>query len=153
MLRQVQQDKFPDDIQALQRGKKLPRESRILEFRPVLNEDGLLRVGGRLAHADLPMQSKHPVLLAEHHITQCLLKNYHEQLLHQGVEIVLARVRQEYWVLQGRRLLRKIKHACVTCRRYDAKAADETSTDLPKNKYKVEMVTDNFVAIELVPCT
>ena len=106
LLRQVQHNKFPDDIEALQRGKKLPRESRLLKFRPSLDEDGLLCVGGRLAHANLPMHSKHPVLLAEHHIThskhtvllaehhithskhsvlltehhitQCLLKNYNE---------------------------------------------------------------------------
>ena len=50
------------------------------------------------------------------------------------MEIVLARIRQDYWVLQGRCLLRKIKHACVTCRRYDAKAADEISTDLPEDR-------------------
>ena len=65
LLRQVKQDKFSGEIRALQSGKKLPRQSRILEFRPVLDEDGLLHVGGRLAHPDLSMHSKHLFLLVD----------------------------------------------------------------------------------------
>jgi len=66
-IKEVQSDCFRAELQALQRGCPLPRESRVARFNPLL-EDGLLRIGGRLQFADLPRKQMHPILLyGSHH--------------------------------------------------------------------------------------
>ena len=52
---------------------------------PFLDEQGILRVGGQLRHADLHHHIKHPAVLpATSHITRWLIKHYHYQVQHQG---------------------------------------------------------------------
>ena len=134
LYRMVQKDVFPEELGCLQAGGKIPTTSRLYQFKPRLDNDGLIRVGGRLDRSDLPEATKHLVLLAGHHLTNAMLRDCHVQSLHQGVETVLASVREKFCIIGDRRLLRNIKHHCVKCRRYDARPADEESTDLPADR-------------------
>ena len=134
LYRMVQKDVFPEELACLQAGGKIPTTSRLYQFKPRLDNDGLIRVGGRLDRSDLPEATKHPILLAGHHLTNAMLRDCHVQSLHQGVETVLASVREKFCIIGDRRLLRNIKHHCVKCRRYDARPADEESTDLPADR-------------------
>ena len=134
LYRMVQKDVFPEELACLQAGGKIPTTSCLYQFKPRLDNEGLIRVGGRLDRSDLPEATKHPVLLAGHHLTNAMLRDCHVQSLHQGVETVLASVREKFCIIGDRRLLRNIKHHCVKCRRYDARPADEESTDLPADR-------------------
>ena len=134
LLRIIQKDNFPEELDDLTKQKPVSRTSRLFPFRPFLDEAGLIRAGGRLERSELPQPAKHPVILSSHHLSQCLLRQYHIDSLHQGVEAVLAAVRQLYCVIGDRRLVRTIKSRCVKCRRYDAKPGDEPSTDLPADR-------------------
>ena len=67
ILQQLQLQEFGEEIIALQRKQPLPRRSLINGLAPFLGDDGLLRLGGRLRHADLPLDAKHPALLPRHH--------------------------------------------------------------------------------------
>ena len=58
-------------------------------------EDGLLRVCGRLASAPVPYEKKHPIILPyKHHVTDLIIKQYHESLGHIGQECVLSSLRE-----------------------------------------------------------
>ncbi|XP_065197611.1 uncharacterized protein LOC135829132 [Sycon ciliatum] len=92
-----------------------------------------MRVGGRLASGDLTYGAKHSVLLAKHHVAEMLLRHLLKSL-HQGVKSVLALARQQYWIIGDRRALRSVKSKCVICRRQDARAADEVSAPLPRDR-------------------
>ena len=60
------------------------------QVNPLLRED-LLRVGGRLANAPVPYEKKHPIILPyKHHVTDLIIKQYHESLGHMGQECVLS---------------------------------------------------------------
>lgn len=53
---------------------------------------GLIRVGGRLRHAEhIDMNTLHPIVLDPHqHLTKFLIKEYDANLLHPGPVRVLA---------------------------------------------------------------
>jgi hypothetical protein len=71
-------------------------------IRPFL-EDGLIRIRGRLQYADLPRMQIHPILLhGSHHFTVLLIRQTHLRLHHLGVRIVLAELRDEFWILPAR---------------------------------------------------
>lgn len=73
--RMVQQDSFFQEYQALQQGKQLQSRSQLLTLNPFLDEDRVIRVGGRLRHADVPDSQKHSIVLpTKHHITEIILR-------------------------------------------------------------------------------
>ena len=68
-----------------------------------MDEQGTLRVGGRLDRAELSYDAAHPmILLKKHHITQLIVADLHNRCRHAGVNHVLAQVRNRYWVIDGR---------------------------------------------------
>lgn len=61
--------------------------SSILHVRlnPYLDDDGMIRVGGRLRRTTLPDKETHPLLLpGNHHVTKLLVRHVQESVKHQG---------------------------------------------------------------------
>ncbi|XP_067658347.1 uncharacterized protein [Haliotis asinina] len=87
LFRKVQCDSFPEELNALQSHKKLPTDSRLAQLDPVYDtENNVIRVGGRLWRAEsLSCDAQHPVVLDPHHqISQLIIKDFDERLLHYG---------------------------------------------------------------------
>jgi len=63
-LTYIQRKSFPIEQKSLRTGKPLSFKSGLISLNPFLDEDKLIRVGRRLAHAPLPLCAKHPILLA-----------------------------------------------------------------------------------------
>ena len=102
---------------------------------PMKDEDGLLRIDGRLRHADIPYESKHPVILPkEHPITELVVRAVHEQLGHgSGVEHTLSELRSRFWVIKGRAVVRKILNQCQVCKkRFTANPVGQMMAPLPR---------------------
>lgn len=59
----MQEDSFPIEVQALQKGLPLPSTSPVLRLCPFMDEDGLLRVGGQLQELHAEQDIRHPILL------------------------------------------------------------------------------------------
>ena len=75
------------------RKNEVTKTSSLYRLDPFVDR-GLLRVGGRLNHADIPEESKHPViLLRKSHVTMLIIRHTHEQLGHAGRGHVLAKLR------------------------------------------------------------
>jgi hypothetical protein len=69
----IQSREFADEIRCIQKNKKLKCQ-RLAKLDPFIDENGLLRVGGRLKHSLLAYESKFPILLPEkHHITKWII--------------------------------------------------------------------------------
>ncbi|XP_021961694.1 uncharacterized protein LOC110857403 [Folsomia candida] len=63
----AQEEEFASDLLQLRTKGKLPNKSSLLSLNPFLDKDNILRVGGRLRHASIPVHQKHPILLPPHH--------------------------------------------------------------------------------------
>ncbi|KAE8291618.1 hypothetical protein D5F01_LYC08974 [Larimichthys crocea] len=59
----VQREAFAEEIQGLRHGKELAKSSKLHKLNPFIDEQGTLRVGGRLRNADLHHHIKHPAVL------------------------------------------------------------------------------------------
>ncbi|XP_011688864.1 PREDICTED: uncharacterized protein LOC105450629 [Wasmannia auropunctata] len=62
-IKQAQQEAFPDVLMALKTGRSISVWSPLRGLHPTLDEEDLLRVGGRLQSALLPFSERHPLLL------------------------------------------------------------------------------------------
>lgn len=134
IIRYCQQERFSDEIIALKAGATVKKKSDIFRLDPVL-ENGLLRVGGRLARAAMPEEEKHPVILSKDQaISQLILKHVHQQLGHAGRNYMLSFLRKRYWITNANSACRKIISDCVTCRRLQGKIGEQKMSDLPAER-------------------
>ena len=77
---------------------------------------------GRLGNSELPPAAKNPMLLDKnHYLTNLIVKECHERVMHGGVKATLTELRSRYWIVQGRQLVKKLLYKCVTCRRFQGK--------------------------------
>ena len=85
--------------------RKIEKELQVKE-----DKDGVLRCYGRLSNADIPEDAKEPILLPKYHsLTESIILRANERTLHGGVKDTLAELRSQFWVLQARQQIRKIR--------------------------------------------
>ena len=115
ILKLIQILYFQDELYRLKKNKEIHRESRIRQLDPFIDENGLLRVGGRIKNASISFSRKHPIILPKSHlITDMIISYYHQTYCHAGVQTTLYAMRQKYWPIDGRTRIRKIIRRCVT---------------------------------------
>ncbi|GBN90505.1 hypothetical protein AVEN_67660-1 [Araneus ventricosus] len=104
MVKQVQLSAFSEEIKGLSKGLDI-KESKIKNLAPFLDEDNILRVGGRLQKTRLIQDEKHPKLLpAKHRLTKIIMESFHKRYLHVGPQTLLHLVRQEFWPVGAERV-------------------------------------------------
>lgn len=124
-----------DYITDLRTKNTVNEKSALRLLNPKLNENGILIVDGRLRYAQLPERQKHPVILpAKSHFTQLIVDWAHSTTLHGTIHLTLARIRQEFWPLNGRNLVKSFVHKCVTCFRQNPKPMNQLMGPLPTIK-------------------
>lgn len=121
VLRELQRLYFPTEISRLGEGKDCSPALRHLK--PFL-KDGLIRVGGRLRNSDLSYDGKYPILLPSKDPVLNLLVDYHHKLnCHAGPDLLMSLLRQRYWILSARNLIRNRIHKCIPCFRLRPKSS------------------------------
>lgn len=136
-VRISQRSSFNDVMDALRDGREIPRNSKLVSLDPVIDESGILRINGRLTNftnesGELIYQ---PIVLdSKDAYTVLLVKHYHERYFHGSHETVLNELRQEYWILGLRQLLRSLVYNCSVCRMMRAKPADPRMGALPPGR-------------------
>ncbi|GIY04458.1 DUF1758 domain-containing protein [Caerostris darwini] len=100
LIKSVQFIVFNNEINALKINQALSCRSKILSLNPFLDNSGILRVGGRLRHANIAYGHKHPILLPKGHIlTDLIVRHYHEILLHACPQLVQSSIQEQYWII------------------------------------------------------
>lgn len=131
LCRIVQRKHFSHEISALQ--KQETCSSRISKLAPFLDNQGILRVGGRLKNASLPYDAQHPILLPKnHHIVNLIIDYYHKFYLHAGPQQIQSLVCRRFWILSARNVIRSRIHRCMTCFRSRPPQVTPFMGDLPK---------------------
>lgn len=59
---------------------------------------------------------KHPCILPRHdHVVDLIIRYYHIKYIHAGPELLMNLLRQKYWILAARRVIRFHVHKCNIC--------------------------------------
>ncbi|XP_071493377.1 uncharacterized protein [Diadema antillarum] len=142
IFRYVQGQAFAPEIATLRgeeskvNGKRngVKKSSSIYKLDPTL-DNGLLRVGGRLSKAALPMEAKHPLILPKgHHVSELILRNIHVNSGHCGRNYILSNLQQRYYMPGANSAVRKMLRRCVMCRRRRGQLMQQKMADLPKDR-------------------
>ena len=64
--------------QAGKRKDEIKKTSSLYRLDPFLDEDGILRVGGRIKRGNIPLELKNPIILPRKgHVTEMIIRYYH----------------------------------------------------------------------------
>ncbi|CAB4023384.1 Hypothetical predicted protein [Paramuricea clavata] len=113
------------------RDRIMKQTSSLFCLNPFLDEEGILRVGGRLTRASVPFHVKHLVILPlKGHITALVINHYHQRILHQGRGMTLNKLcTNGFWITAVARHI----YDCLPCRKLCASPQDQKMADLPKH--------------------
>jgi hypothetical protein len=132
--------------------------SHLLQLRPFLGPENLLRLGGRTGHAKLPFNAIHPPILpSKHPLTEKLIQILHDDLHHVGTDYLFAKINQHFWIVRGREATKKIRRLCPVCIRERATPASQLMGDLPSfrlDSYSppfAHVTVDYFGPLEISP--
>lgn len=135
LTRLAQIDSFPAEIKAIQEGQVVGKRSPLRRLSPFIDTERVVRVGGRLSLSQLPYQTKHPALLPKSHpFTRLVAEHYHKKLLHGGGRALLTAMREEFWPIDGRRLVRSVVRACFRCCRLNPVPVQQQIGQLPASR-------------------
>ena len=82
-IRKTRELSCPDELKDLQGGRPIRKNSKLLALCPFLDQDGLVRVDGRLQAAVLDYDQKHQVILPpKGHLSELIVQHKHIRLLH-----------------------------------------------------------------------
>ncbi|XP_055591539.1 uncharacterized protein LOC129743526 [Uranotaenia lowii] len=133
ILRLVQQQSFQTLLSDIQ--SKQTRRYNLSNLAPFVGNDGLIRVGGRLKYSAIPYDGKHQILLPEQHfVTTILVRKLHEENLHVGHSGLLVIVRERYWPVRAKKIIKKIISNCIVCAKLRARPERQFMGDLPKHR-------------------
>lgn len=135
IIRCVQEIEFKEEKSQLIQRKSVSKKSKIQNLNPFIDQEGLIRVGGRLKNADTPYNQKHPLILPRNcHLTTLILRDAHDKTLHGGNQLMLAYIRQKFWIVNAKRAIATMINNCIKCIRYKQQTAQQLMGDLPKER-------------------
>ncbi|GFX25160.1 integrase catalytic domain-containing protein [Trichonephila clavipes] len=104
-------------------------------LKPFLDEFGILRAGTKLSFREDTDNFKFPIILPnEHPVVHLMIVRKHEEFMHAGVSIVMDHLRENFWILKARKLIRQIIQKCTRCKRFSAQKTEVVPSSLPKDR-------------------
>lgn len=95
ICRIVQQQEFSSEFETLKKNKT--SSNKLKHLSPFVDENNLIRVGGRLKNADISLHAKHPILMSKsHHISSLIVDFYHHKYLHAGPQLLQSLITQQF---------------------------------------------------------
>ncbi|GFT73260.1 putative RNA-directed DNA polymerase from transposon X-element [Trichonephila clavipes] len=97
--------------------------------------EGIKRVKTRITERSDHPEFIYPIILpGECLFTQRLIEYYHRQNCHAGTQILLGILRERFWIVRSRRVVRKIVRSCIRCKRYKCKSPNSEPVSLPRDR-------------------
>ncbi|XP_068723496.1 uncharacterized protein [Montipora capricornis] len=106
------------------------KRGELQQLSPFTDENGIIRVGGRVDEALVSYETKHPAMLPRDHWISLLIT----RIGHAGVATTVAKIRTKFWIIRAHDLAKSVKFRCVCCREIEARTETQLMADLPRTR-------------------
>lgn len=104
----------------------------LAQLAPFVDDQGIIRVSGRLRFSSLCFNAKHPILIPKSTaLTRLLIRHYHISFLHGGSKLILSMMHRKFWILSARSVIRQFILSCVQSTRMKSSRSKPFMGDLP----------------------
>lgn len=134
-IKWAQSNVLARELQELRTNGVVKKSSSIASLYPFLDDSGVIRVGGRLKNAKIDFAHKHPAVIPKSsQLAEKLIWHYHNTNLHCGPSLTYHILRQKYWVIHGRSIIRKLLRNCVKCFKHNPIPLQQLMGHLPTSR-------------------
>ena len=124
-VRHLQAESFTVELDYLRNQSRQSIPIYVKQFGLFLDDNDVLRCRGRINNSTLTMTEKNPILLPSKHVfVKLLITRAHQQVKHGGVNVTLTTLREQYWILKGRQVVKGILRKCVICKKLEGRPYD-----------------------------
>ena len=150
LVRVAQYEEFTTEFKALQAKKPIPQMSKLLALNPVLDESEIIRSQSRLQYAaSVAWETATPIILPkQHHITELIIRDVHEQSHHTGVNHTLNILSKKYWIISSREVIKSVIQKCIVCKKRKAKTGQQIMSPLPQYRTGKSMKAFNLSSVD-----
>lgn len=126
---------YAAEMKAICDGKEISRKNPLVKLLPFIDANGFLRVGGRLANANIPEGTKHQYILPpQAQISWLIIRDAHVVTVHGGPQLMIAHLRRTIWMPRMRQIVKSIVHKCTNCVRFDQPHNEQLMGQLPAER-------------------
>lgn len=94
-------------------------DTKLRALRPIKDENGLLRAKTNIIQRNDKENFLYPVILPPNHpIVQRMIYEKHTENHHAGVSVLMAKLRENFWILKSRKTIRNVVQKCIRCKRF-----------------------------------
>ncbi|BES96686.1 Retrotransposon protein [Nesidiocoris tenuis] len=112
-------------------------DKKLKRLKPILDNDGILRVKTKIMNRDDSEFFKSPIILpSDHPLVRKLVEHTHKNNHHVSGSTLMSLMREKYWILRSRKVIRRVVNKCTICRRFDSKNLQPESTFLPEERVR-----------------
>ena len=112
--------------------RRISELKSLRNLRPCVDAPYLLRIEGRLENAELPFDTKHPLIFPSRHpLTRLIVIQEHVEAGHTGPSYTLRRTRQRFWIVHGISSVKRYLGDCAKCALRKATPVRRLMADLP----------------------
>ena len=97
-----------------------------------VDNEGVIRVGGRVDAAIVSYETRHPALLPSDHWVSLLIMRHAHQFGHNGIAATTAKTRIKYWIIKAAKLSKQVKKQCVFCKQMAKQCEAQIMAELPQ---------------------
>ena len=137
IIRSHQESEMMTELRHLNNGHLVDHRSKLSSLNPRLDENGIMRVGGRLEFANIPYNTKHPIILQKSELADLIINEAHDSTLHGGNRLVESIIRRKYWITGLKNAIKKCIHRCTKCLRYKKEQQYQLMGTLPQHRVNV----------------
>lgn len=105
--------------------------SVIASLNAFLDTHDLLRVRSQLTRAELPDDSKYPIIFKSHSLLNLIIAETHRRALHTGPQLTLSLLRQKLWIMRTRPTVQVVLYRGIPCTRERALIPEQIMGELP----------------------
>ncbi|CAN2391782.1 zinc finger [Pristimantis euphronides] len=107
---------------------------------PFIDDNGLLRVGGRLKESKLQFMEKFPLILpGKCHVAYLIVQHYHSLVKHQGRLFTEGAIRNAgLWIVGAKKLISSTIFKCIVCRRLRGSTQTQKMADFPADRLSTD---------------
>ncbi|GFV03713.1 integrase catalytic domain-containing protein [Trichonephila clavipes] len=83
----------------------------------------------------------YPIVLPTNHLlVERLIFENHTNFCHSGTQVVLSNIRQQFWILRGRKTVQRAINQCIRCKIYSSKEIKTVPAPLPQDRVRDVLV-------------
>ncbi|XP_008178811.1 uncharacterized protein LOC103308006 [Acyrthosiphon pisum] len=130
----TQAQAFSTEISQLKVGNSL-NDSELQSLVPFIDDNDVLRVGGRLQNSNESYEARHPIILpSTTYLVELIADKEHRRLIHAGPQQIVASLQRVFWIPDLRSVIQKIIFKCNPCYRWKVQASKQLMGSLPINR-------------------